>query len=79
MAPKKKQTEDNTEESKVEVTFDTVAVGHVRLPNGDFHMIRIPVDSTNLQTGKIELGKKCEDIREAQYEFRKEAAKNKLV
>lgn len=78
--PKKEQTEtQQTSEVETEITFDTVAVGHVQLPNGDFHMIRVPVNSTTLQTGKVELGQKCRDKLEAKYEFKIEAARNGLV
>jgi hypothetical protein len=76
---KKDQTEQQTSEVETEITFDTVAVGHVQLPNGDFHMIRVPVNSATLQTGKVELGQKCADKLEAKYEFKIEAARNGLV
>lgn len=85
--PKKEQTLQTREgASEIEavspeeqITFDTVAVGHVQLSNGDFHMIRVPVNSTTLQTGKVELGQKCKDKAEAKYEFKIEAARNGLV
>lgn len=77
---KKEQTEtQQTSEVETEITFDTVAVGHVQLPNGNFHMIRVPVNSATLQTGKVELGQKCADKLEAKYEFKIEAARNGLV
>ena len=72
-------TEPNVKGESEQKTFDTVAVGHVKLANGDFHMIRIPVNSQTLEVGEVELGKKCRDKLEAKYEFKIEAAKNGLV
>ena len=78
--PKKQQSEDTqTETTEQEKTFDTATVGHVQLANGDFHMIRIQVNSKTLEVGAVELGKKCRDKLEAKYEFKIEAAKNGLV
>lgn len=78
--PKKQQSEETQSEStEQQKTFDTVAVGHVKLANGDFHMIRVPVNSQTLEVGEVELGKKCRDKLEAKYEFKIEAAKNGLV
>jgi hypothetical protein len=81
--PKKLVTDaENTEqevENKEEKTFDTIAVGHVKLSNGDFHMIKVPINSHTLEVGEVQLGKKCRDVLEAKYEFKIEAAKSGLV
>lgn len=81
----KKKTQDLTEtvedstETIEEVKADSVAVGHIRLPDGTFQIISVDVDSKTMKAGNISVVETCRDLGEALYEFKIAAVKLGLV
>jgi hypothetical protein len=83
MAKKKpveeKVTEEVAEQVPEEIVFDTAVVGHIPLGNNKFQMVTVPLESKTLTLGKPELGKICDGVGEAKYEFKMAAFKHGLV
>ena len=75
----KKIAVDVAEQAPEEIFFDSAIVGHIKLGNNKFQIVTVPIESKALTLGKPELGKICDGVGEAKYEFKMAAFKHGLV
>ena len=71
MSKKQKSNDDFESELKSEVqTFDAIAVGSIKQTDGTYKIIKVAIDSKNLEAGTIEVLDTAEFRAEANEKFK---------